>query len=244
MAQLIKILGSLIALMVIFSCGGASDSNNEELELARLRQKMVDTQLRDRDITDSLVLKAMEIVPRHLFIPQHYRSQAYHDGPLPIGADQTISQPYIVAIMTQLLRIDSTARVLEIGTGSGYQAAVLAEITDSVYTIEIIPQLATRADSLLDSLDYRNIQTRIGDGYLGWPEAAPFDGIIVTAAAPRIPQPLVDQLKEGGRMVIPVGDYYQELIIITKTGKGYTTREIFPVRFVPMTGKIQTPGKK
>ncbi len=200
---------------------------------------MVETQIERRGVKAPLVLKALRSVPRHLFVPGKYRSEAYQDDPLPIGNGQTISQPYIVAVMTELLNLDSTSKVLEIGTGSGYQAAVLAEITDSIYSIEIIPALAHRADTLLDSLGYKNIQIRAGDGYLGWPEAAPFDAIIVTAAAPDIPQPLVNQLKIGGRMVIPVGEPNQDLILLTKTEEGTVRRSIIPVRFVPMTGKIR-----
>jgi protein-L-isoaspartate(D-aspartate) O-methyltransferase len=200
---------------------------------------MIETQLIPREITDNNVLTAMRKIPRHLFVPKQYRENSYHDGPLPIGHDQTISQPYIVAIMTQLLAIDSLSKVLEIGTGSGYQAAVLGEIADSVFSIEIIPPLAERSAKLLDSLGYKNIAVKTGDGYQGWPEHAPFDGIIVTAAAPKIPQPLVDQLKIGGRMVIPVGDYSQELILLIKNNDGVVRRSIIPVRFVPMTGKAQ-----
>ncbi|UCD95660.1 MAG: protein-L-isoaspartate(D-aspartate) O-methyltransferase [Candidatus Zixiibacteriota bacterium] len=200
---------------------------------------MVETQIARRDITDKNVLEAMRTVPRHLFVPEEFRDDAYRDGPLPIGHDQTISQPYIVAIMTQLLKIDSVSKVLEIGTGSGYQAAVLAEISDSVYTIEIIPALGRHADSLLDSLGYTSVQVRVGDGYLGWPEAEPFDAIIVTAAAPKLPQPLLDQLKVGGRMVIPVGQFSQELMLITKSEEGVVKESVIPVRFVPMTGEIQ-----
>jgi protein-L-isoaspartate(D-aspartate) O-methyltransferase len=200
---------------------------------------MVDMQIVRRGISDTNVLAAMRAVPRHLFVPKKYRRDAYSDGPLPIGSNQTISQPYIVAIMTELLQIDSNSRVLEIGTGSGYQAAVLAEITDSVYTIEIIPELAKRADSILDSLGYDRISVKAGDGYLGWPDAAPFDAVIVTAAAPKIPQPLVDQLKTGGRMIIPVGEISQDLMVITKRDDGIIKKSVIPVRFVPMTGEIR-----
>lgn len=229
----------LATMMVLFSCSGQSESKDKDAEYNRLRQVMVETQIVRRDVSDKNVLEAMRKVPRHLFVPEEFRDQAYRDGPLPIKHGQTISQPYIVAIMTELLHIDSTSKVLEIGTGSGYQAAVLAEISDSVYSIEIIPALAHRADSLLDSLGYTSAHVKAGDGYLGWPEAEPFDAIIVTAAAPRIPQPLVDQLKIGGRMVIPVGDFSQELILITKGEDGVTKKSIIPVRFVPMTGEVQ-----
>jgi len=228
-----------VMMMMLFSCSGQSESETQEEHYRRLRQWMVETQIARRDITDSNVLKAMRTVPRHLFVPREFCDQSYRDGPLPIGHDQTISQPYIVAIMTQLLQIDSVSKVLEIGTGSGYQAAVLAEISDSVYTIEIIPALAHHADTLLDSLGYTSVHVRAGDGYLGWPEAAPFDAVIVTAAAPEIPQPLIDQLKIGGRMVIPVGNFSQELMLIAKSEDGIIKKSIIPVRFVPMTGEIQ-----
>jgi protein-L-isoaspartate(D-aspartate) O-methyltransferase len=228
----------LVMMMLFFSCAGQSESTDND-KYAALRNQMVASQIERRDIKDRLVLDAMRKVPRHLFVPEQYRRDAYHDGPLPIGHDQTISQPYIVAIMTELLQIDSTSKVLEIGTGSGYQAAVLAEISDSVYSIEIIPKLAHRADRLLDSLGYTAAHIRAGDGYKGWPEAAPFDAVIVTAAAPSIPQPLVDQLKNGGRMVIPVGDYRQELMLLIKSDSGLVEKSIIPVRFVPMTGDVQ-----
>jgi protein-L-isoaspartate(D-aspartate) O-methyltransferase len=229
----------MIMLIFPFACAGQSSSKNNESNYAEQRLRMVETQIERRDITDTLVLNAMRTVPRHLFVPESFRRESYHDGPLPIGMDQTISQPYIVAIMTELLQIDSVSKVLEIGTGSGYQAAVLAEISDSVYSIEIIPKLAHRADTLLDSLGYTDVQIRAGDGYRGWPEAAPFDAIIVTAAPPKIPQPLIDQLKTGGRMVIPVGEYHQELLLVQKTEKGVIEKSIIPVRFVPMTGEAQ-----
>jgi protein-L-isoaspartate(D-aspartate) O-methyltransferase len=233
-----------IAIMtMLFSCSGHSGSHDKDVDYGKLRYLMVETQIAGRDITDRNVLDAMRTVPRHLFVPEEFRDEAYRDGPLPIGHDQTISQPYIVAIMTELLKVDSLSKVLEIGTGSGYQAAVLAEISDSVYTIEIIPALGRHADSLLDSLGYTSIQVRIGDGYLGWPEAAPFDAIIVTAAAPVLPQPLLDQLKIGGRMVIPVGDFSQELMLVTKNDEGVVKKSIIPVRFVPMTGEIQKRRK-
>jgi protein-L-isoaspartate(D-aspartate) O-methyltransferase len=229
----------IFMMMLILSCAGKSESNKSDEDYAFLRLKMVETQIERRNIKDKAVLEAMRQVPRHLFVPKEYRSEAYTDGPLPIGHGQTISQPYIVAIMTELLQIDSTSKVLEIGTGSGYQAAVLAEIADSVFSIEIIPALAYRADSLLDSLGYANAEVRAGDGYLGWPEEAPFDAIIVTAAAPKIPQPLIDQLAVNGRMVIPVGEFSQDLMLLTKTEKGVLQRSVIPVRFVPMTGEIQ-----
>jgi protein-L-isoaspartate(D-aspartate) O-methyltransferase len=178
-------------------------------------------------------------VPRHEFVPADLVKSAYDDNALPLKLGQTISQPYIVAYMTQALDLKGTERVLEIGTGSGYQAAVLAEIASEVYTIEILPQLQEQATSVLAKLGYRNIRFRTGDGYLGWPEHAPFDCIIVTAAPEEVPAPLIDQLKEGGRLVIPVGSISQELMLIVKDKKGITRRTTIPVRFVPMTGKAQ-----
>lgn len=221
------------------SCGGQSETDGADSLYHLRRQKMVDNQIIARGIADKNVIEAMRKIPRHLFVPKEERERAYSDGPLPIGHSQTISQPYIVAIMTELLGIDSTSKVLEIGTGSGYQAAVLGEIADSVYTIEIVTPLAEKAAEILDSLGYKNIFVRAGDGYQGWPEAAPFDAVIVTAAAPKIPQPLIDQLKTGGRLVIPVGDLSQELYLVTKNEEGIVKQSIIPVRFVPMTGEVQ-----
>ena len=191
-------------------------------------------------VTDTRVLQAMRRVPRHLFVPEEYRDLAYRNTPLYIGYDQTISQPYIVAHMSELLRLKPEHRVLEIGTGSGYQAAVLAELCDHVYTIEIIPELGRRAEKLLNELGYNQVHIRIGDGYEGWPEAAPFDRIIVTCAPEDIPGPLLDQLVPGGRMVIPVGAQIgtQYLVEVKKDRKGnITQKEYYPVSFVPMTGK-------
>jgi protein-L-isoaspartate(D-aspartate) O-methyltransferase len=198
---------------------------------------MVETQLKPREISDESVIKAMMRVPRHLFVPADLRSLAYDDRPLPIGQGQTISQPYIVAYMTEALDLQPGQTVLEIGTGSGYQAAVLAEIVKQVYTIEIIPDLAARARKALAQAGYRNVEVRTGDGYRGWPERAPFPRIIVTAAPPEVPQALVDQLALGGIMVVPVGTSYQEMVIITKTSSGVTHTKTIPVRFVPMVGR-------
>lgn len=192
-----------------------------------------------RGIRDPLVIGAMRAVPRHLFVPDRWVEQAWHDGPLPIGHDQTISQPYIVAFMTEALGLKGGEKVLEIGTGSGYQAAVLAEIVDSVFTIEIVEPLGLEATGRLGRLHYDNIHVRIGDGYHGWPEEAPFDAVIVTAAPDHVPHPLIDQLKVGGRLVIPVGADSQQLVLVTKTGDGITSRSILPVRFVPMTGEAR-----
>ena len=206
---------------------------------AKARNLMVDTQIERRGVKNPEVLRIMRKVPRHEFVPILYRWQSYDDHPIPIGKGQTISQPYIVALMTELMDPKPTDRILEIGTGSGYQAAILAELVDSVYTIEIIPSLAKSAEETMKRLGYKNIKVKAGDGYLGWPDAAPFDGIIVTAAPPYVPQPLVEQLKVGGKLVIPGGDIYQELQVYTKREKGIETKDIIPVRFVPMTGKAQ-----
>ena len=201
------------------------------------RGRMVDDQLRARDIRDPRVLAVMGRVPRHLFVPEGERGEAYGDHPLPIGHGQTISQPYIVAFMTQALEVGPEHRVLEIGTGSGYQAAVLAELAGAVYTIEIVEPLAESARTTLMSLGYKNVHVRAGNGYLGWPEQAPYDRIMVTAAPDEIPQALVDQLRVGGLMAIPVGTHLQELRILRKTETGLETLATMPVRFVPMTGK-------
>ena len=204
------------------------------------RYQMVERQIQWRGIKDSLVLKAMRNVPRHLFVPNYIQDQAYMDSPLPIGEGQTISQPYIVAFMTEALQLKGGEKVLEIGTGSRYQAAVLAEIAKEIYTIEIVPSLGLQAEQLLKKLGYKNIHVKVGDGYRGLPKQAPFDAVIVTAAPGHIPQPLVDQLKKGGRMIIPVGKFYQELILITKKPDGTVKKQsVLPVRFVPMTGEAQ-----
>ena len=204
------------------------------------RREMVRTQLKARDITDEAVLAVMERVPRHLFVPESERFRAYADHPLPIGLRQTISQPYIVAYMTQALQVEEGDRVLEIGTGSGYQAAVLSHLAAEVYSIEILPDLAEQAGERLSVLGYDNVQVRAGDGYFGWPEHAPFDGIMVTAAPDHVPPRLVEQLAPGGRLVMPVGERYQELIRITR-GEGEETalERLLPVRFVPMTGRAE-----
>ena len=200
------------------------------------RARMVVDQLEARDVRDPRVLTAMAAVPRHAFVPSDLRAHAYEDGPLPIGSGQTISQPYVVAAMTELAQLRPGARVLEIGTGCGYQTAVLAELTPEVYSIEIVPELAARAADTLGRLGYHHVHLRHGDGYAGWPEAAPFDAILVTAAPPTVPATLLHQLAIGGRMVIPVGVEHQELELIVRTAVDrWTERTIFPVRFVPMT---------
>ncbi len=199
-----------------------------------LRQKMVVDQIASRGIKDSKVLDAMRKVPRHLFVPENQQSAAYEDYPLPIGQGQTISQPYIVAYMTEAARLTPNDKVLEIGTGSGYQAAILAEIVKEGYSIEILKPLADSASEMLRNLGYKNITVICGDGYEGLKEQAPFDAIIVTAAPPEIPSKLVEQLKVGGRMVIPVGSFFQELYLLTKTETGINKQQLLPVRFVPM----------
>jgi protein-L-isoaspartate(D-aspartate) O-methyltransferase len=203
------------------------------------RERMVKEQIEARGIKDPLTLAALRKVPRHLFVTEAAAREAYGDFPLPIGHGQTISQPYIVAFMTEALGLRGGENVLEIGTGSGYQAAVLAQIAGKVHTIEIVPELAAQARERLARLGYRNVEVRAGDGYLGWPEAAPFDAVMVTAAAPRIPEPLKQQLAPGGRLVLPVGDEYQELIVVTRRGSAFDERRVLPVRFVPMTGAVR-----
>jgi protein-L-isoaspartate(D-aspartate) O-methyltransferase len=211
---------------------------------AAARDRMVDEQIVPRGIKDRAVLAAMRAVPRHELVPVQMQAHAYEDRPLPIGFDQTISQPAIVARMSELAAVRKGSRVLEIGTGSGYQAAVLAAMGADVYTIEIVEPLGKRAAKDLARLGYGRVKVRIGDGYQGWPEAAPFDAVIVTAAPPRVPEPLKQQLKLGGRLVIPVGEVFQELVVITRTAKGFREERILPVGFVPMTGQAQQPGRR
>ena len=205
------------------------------------RHSMVAEQLQSRGITDQRVLDAMRSIPRHEFVPPDQRASAYHDSPLPIGYAQTISQPYIVAFMSEKLRVEPAHTVLEIGTGSGYQAAVLSRLANVVYTIEIVAPLAERARETLTRLKVANVHVRTGNGYLGWPEEAPFDRIMVTAAPDAVPSALVNQLKVGGLMAIPVGTTTQELRILRRTPSGTETLETLPVRFVPMTGKPKGP---
>jgi protein-L-isoaspartate(D-aspartate) O-methyltransferase len=200
---------------------------------------MVATQIAARGVRDPLTLAALRKVPRHRFVPPGSVGQAYEDYPLPIGHGQTISQPYIVGFMTEALGLRGGETVLEVGTGSGYQAAVLAEIAGRVFTIEIVAPLAESAAATLRSLGYLNVEVRAGDGYAGWPEAAPFDAIMVTAAAPRIPEPLKQQLKDGGRLVLPLGEDWQELVVVTRRGGRFEEKRVLPVRFVPMTGKVR-----
>ncbi len=233
------IIAILILPMGLTHCtdGKGVSQSNPRGDFKAMREKMVETQIRARGVKDPRVLSALLNVERHRFVPKEYSTSAYSDQPLPIGEGQTISQPYIVALMTELLELKGNEKVLEIGTGSGYQAAILAELVKEVYTIEIIESLASMAKKRLSELGYQNIQVKAGDGYLGWPEAAPFDAIIVTAAPDHIPRPLIEQLKDGGRMVVPVGSYTQELKkIIKKSGK-IETIDVIPVLFVPMTGE-------
>ncbi|MGB2866276.1 MAG: protein-L-isoaspartate(D-aspartate) O-methyltransferase [Sedimentisphaerales bacterium] len=211
------------------------------------RARMVDWQIEARTIKDPNVLSAMRTVPRHVFVRSTEQRSAYNDNPLPIGYEQTISQPYIVAFMTDVLKLTRNSKVLEIGTGSGYQAAVCAEIAQQVYSIEIVEELAKSAKERLKELGYRNVFAKAGDGYFGWPEHAPFDAIIGTAAAGRIPEPLIEQLKPGGRMILPYGTPggLQYLVLITKDKEGaISRRNVMPVRFVPMTGEVQTPEEE
>jgi len=222
----------LLLLPTIACLAGATDVT--EAEFAKRRERMVEEQIRARDVSNPRVLAAMRKVPRHRFVPAHAAAGAYEDHPLPIGHGQTISQPYIVAYMSEALEVTAQHKVLEIGTGSGYQAAILGELAKQVYTIEIVAPLADRARDVLKTLGYRNVQVRTGDGYAGWPEHAPFDRIIVTAAPDHVPQPLVDQLAMNGRMVIPVGRDYQEMVILTKTDRGVVQKRTIPVRFVPL----------
>ncbi|MCP4198090.1 MAG: protein-L-isoaspartate(D-aspartate) O-methyltransferase [Proteobacteria bacterium] len=224
-----------LAITAIVACGADVDGN---INYQKQRARMVADQIAARGIHDPAVLEAMRTVPRHAFIPNKWQNEAYDDHPLPIGHDQTISQPYIVAYMTEALKAQKGQKILEIGTGSGYQAAVLAHMGARVFSIEIVKSLGTMARKTLKQLGY-DVQVRIGDGYAGWPEEAPFDGIIVTAAPTEIPAPLIAQLKDGGRLVVPVGRYFQDLKVIKKVSGKLVTENTLPVRFVPMTGKIE-----
>ena len=219
----------------VLTCHAAARPTQDEAGQIE-RYQMVEQQIRAREVTDARVLSAMRAVPRHEFIPNALRHLAYADTPLPIGFDQTISQPYIVAFMTEVLELPPNAKVLDIGTGSGYQAAVLAQVARDVFSVEIVPELATSAAARLEELGYDNVLVRRGDGYRGWPDEAPFDGIIVAAAVDHIPQTLIEQLAVGARLVIPVGDRSQKMTIVTKTKIGSMVETTFPVRFVPMTG--------
>ena len=208
------------------------------------RREMVESQIRSRGLDSSPLLQAMEEVPRHLFLPENLWSDAYQDRALPIGVSQNMPQPYLVALMTSLLELKGDEKVLEIGTGSGYQAAILAKLAASVYSIEIQAELGEAARRRLDEQGYTNVHVRIGDGFQGWPEQAPFDAILVTAATEQIPAPLIEQLQIGGRMVIPVGRFFQDLQVVTRTERGIDKRNVAAVRFEPMLGEAENPEKK
>ena len=233
MARLWQFL--IVAMLAVTGCGQEAAP---VVDLTSERQRMVQEQLMSRGIHDERVLAAMAKVPRDEFVPADERAAAYTDHPLPIGYDQTISQPYIVAFMTEQLHPKPSDRVLEIGTGSGYQAAILAELVAEVYTIELVEPLARNAEATLARLGYKNLHVKVGDGYKGWPENAPFDAIIVTCAPDRVPRPLTDQLKDGGRMIIPVGNRFaQELYLLEKKNGQLKESAVLPVRFVPMAGE-------
>jgi len=231
-------------LSLVISCTHKNSETMAENQFVLKRNEMVKRQILARGVKDSLVINAMKNVPRHMFVLEKDHAFAYNDEARAIGHGQTISQPYIVAFMTEELHVKPGDRVLEIGTGSGYQAAVLSQIADTVFSIEIIEELAESAKHRIQNLEYKNIILKQGDGYLGWPEEAPFDAIIVTAAPSTIPPPLLEQLKVGGRMILPVGKYVQELVVISKNEGGHTMDSVLPVRFVPMTGQIQEQEKQ
>ncbi len=229
------------AVPLLLACGDLArpaPDPEDATNFAAARERMVSEQIEARGVVDARVLAALRRVPRHEFVPEEELARAYRDGPLPIGHGQTISQPYVVAVMTELAAPGADDRVLEIGTGSGYQAAVLAELAGQVYSIEIVEPLARSAAATLERLGY-DVRVRHGDGYRGWPEAAPFDAIVVTAAPERVPPALLEQLAEGGRLVIPVGDLQQELEVHRRTADGIEVERVFAVRFVPMTGEAQ-----
>jgi len=235
-----QLAGILLIITLLCSCHNNDRKVAQNTTYKEQRKSMVEYQIRMRGVNDKAVLLAMNKVPRHLFVPEKFREMSYSDHPLPIGHKQTISQPYVVALMTELLNLKKDSKVLEVGTGSGYQAAILAEIAKEVYTIEIIEDLHKQATKTLKSLKYKNVKTKFGDGYKGWKEHAPYDAIIVTAAPEKVPPALVKQLKVGGRMCIPVGPAYslQKLLLIEKKSKDkIRTRTIETVKFVPMVKK-------
>lgn len=237
--------GAFAGVIVMSSCAEEPDGGPAaEPDYAAQRRAMVANQLVARGIESEAVLEAMSAVPRHEFVPQAVRTMAYADRPLPIGHGQTISQPYIVAFMSEILAPASTDRVLEVGTGSGYQAAVLAELVAEVWSIEIVEPLAEGAMEVLGRLGLDNVKVKAGDGYRGWPEHAPFDAVIVTCAPDHVPAPLIEQLKNGGSMIIPIGEPYssQHLVLFKKQGDRLIERAVLPVRFVPMTGESQKAG--
>lgn len=231
----------VLVLAALLAAASALSAVEGDEGVTALRRNVLAEDLRLNGIRDERVLEAMRKVKRHLFVAEELRDAAYGDHPLPIGHEQTISQPYVVAFMSQEARVSSGDRVLEIGTGSGYQAAVLAELGVEVYSVEIVKELAESAAARLAELGYANVHVRHGDGYAGWPEHAPFDAIVVTAAPDKIPERLVEQLKVGGRMVIPIGSFYQDIYLVTKTEKGVEKRKLLPVRFVPMVKGDKKP---
>jgi len=245
--RLLLVVAGLGAVAVAYFGAGwrlAVRQVEDESPVARARREMVERQLRNRDVRDPRVLEVMGRVPRHLFVAQEFRDEAYDDHPLPIGHGQTISQPYIVALMTQLVKPKPGDRALDVGTGSGYQAAILSELCKEVYSIEIVKPLADEAGKRLADLGYKNVTVRSGDGFRGWPERAPFDVIVVAASPRQIPQPLLDQLAPGGRLVIPVGGYPQDLTLVEKQKDGtIRQRTVAPVLFVPMTGEAESAGR-
>lgn len=228
---------ALVWLAVLFVLAGDVPAGAEDLWAAQ-RRAMVE-RLRQRGITQPEVLASMEKVPRHLFVPESLRSQAYADEVLSLGSGRTIYEPHVVALMTSLLDLQKGDKVLEVGTGSGYHAAVLARLAREVYSVEIVPPVASQARQRLQALGYHNIEIRVGDGYQGWAEKAPFDAILLAVAPPHIPKPLIDQLRVGGRMVVPVGGLLQDLLVITKTEDGLEKRTVIPVKLAPMTGKVR-----
>jgi protein-L-isoaspartate(D-aspartate) O-methyltransferase len=234
--KFLRISSCLFALVLLFETNSIAED-----QYVLKRQQMVERDIRGRGVRDPSVLRAMGKVPRHLFVDASYRNRAYGDHPLPIGEGQTISQPYVVALMTETLKLGRGDRVLEIGTGSGYQAAVLAEIVKDVYTIEIRKALANKAEKTLNDLGYKNVSVKNADGYFGWEQYAPFDAIIITAAANHIPTPLIKQLKEGGKLIIPLGStiYFQTLTLAIKRQGELDVEQVCPVAFVPMTGEMQ-----
>ena len=225
----------LIALLGLSSMGGPASAQDYGLQ----RRAMVDEQIRQRGIREREVLKAMEQVPRHLFVPESVRPKAYEDAALAISPGRAIYQPYVVALMTSLLDLDRGDRVLEVGTGTGYHAAILSRIAREVYSVEIDSTAAAQASKRLSGLGYPNVFVRHGDGYQGWVEKAPFDAILLSVAPPRVPKPLIDQLRVGGKMVVPVGGFFQDLLVITKTADGLEKRTVIPVRVAPMAGKVR-----